>query len=101
MWAQGVRVPGELSPPLGLMTKASAISIFSLVESVLPSFDKRMEHYQPKTLTHSSKAVAAQELVQTRKFTRQLLKDPQKVRSFLIEGGFITRSGKLSKRYGG
>ena len=89
------------SAPLGCMTKASAISIFSLVESVLPSFDKRMEHYQPKTFTHSSKAVAAQELVQTRKFTRQLLKDPQKVRSFLIEGGFITRSGKLSKRYGG
>ncbi len=60
-----------------------------------------MEHYKIKTFAHTPNAVAAEELVQTRKFTRQLLKDPQKVRSFLIEGGFITRSGKLSKRYGG
>jgi hypothetical protein len=60
-----------------------------------------MEHYQTKNFAYTPKAVAAEELVQIRKFTRQLLKDPQKVRSFLIDGGFITRSGKLSKRYGG
>jgi hypothetical protein len=32
---------------------------------------------------------------------RELLNDKEAARAFLIKGGFITKKGKLSKRYGG
>ena len=44
---------------------------------------------------------AAAELAQTRKWCAELRKDPEKVRAFLAKGGFITKKGKLTKRYGG
>lgn len=43
----------------------------------------------------------AEEQRQMRQFARELLSKPGAARAFLIEGGFITKSGKLSKRYGG
>jgi len=44
---------------------------------------------------------AAAELEQMRKWCAELRKDPEKVREFMIKGGFITKTGKLTKRYGG
>jgi hypothetical protein len=35
------------------------------------------------------------------RFTNKLLKSKKKARDFLIKGGFITKDGKLTKRYGG
>lgn len=53
------------------------------------------------TPVYRSAAVVAAEQLQIRKGVRRMLKDPAKARAFLLEGGFITKSGKLSKRYGG
>jgi hypothetical protein len=36
-----------------------------------------------------------------RKGTRELLKSKEKAREFMIKHGYITKSGKLTKRYGG
>lgn len=36
-----------------------------------------------------------------RKTAKKLAADPEKARKFLIKGGFITKGGKLTKRYGG
>ncbi|MGV3530773.1 MAG: hypothetical protein ACO1QR_00275 [Chthoniobacteraceae bacterium] len=33
--------------------------------------------------------------------TRELMKDKKKARAFLINRGYITKTGKLTKRYGG
>ena len=33
--------------------------------------------------------------------TRELLKDKKKARAFLIKHGYITKTGELTKRYGG
>lgn len=46
-------------------------------------------------------SVRARERAQARKWTEEMLKDPEKCRQFLIKYGFITKSGKLAKRYGG
>jgi hypothetical protein len=50
---------------------------------------------------YRSDAIIAQEQQQIREMTRELLKDKEAARAFLIEGGFITKTGKLTKRYGG
>jgi hypothetical protein len=50
---------------------------------------------------YRSDAVIAEEQRQMRQFARELLSKPGAAKAFLIEGGFITKSGKLSKRYGG
>lgn len=34
-------------------------------------------------------------------FDRKMLADKKKARKFMIEQGFITKSGRLTKRYGG
>ena len=44
-------------------------------------------------------AVAAEEQRQIRLGVQKMLKHPDQVRAFLIKGGFITKSGKLTKRY--
>lgn len=44
-------------------------------------------------------AVVAEEQRQIRQRVQQMLKNPDEVRAFLIKGGFITKSGKLTKRY--
>ena len=46
-------------------------------------------------------AAAAEEQRQINLGVKEMLKSPAKVKAFLIKGGFITKSGKLSKRYGG
>lgn len=43
--------------------------------------------------------VAAEEQRQIRQRVQQMLKNPDQVKAFLIKGGFITKSGKLAKRY--
>jgi len=35
------------------------------------------------------------------KAARKHLESPEKARQFLIKGGFMTKGGKLPKRYGG
>ncbi len=35
------------------------------------------------------------------KVARRHLESPEKARQFLIKGGFMTKGGKLLKRYGG
>ncbi|MEZ5384441.1 MAG: hypothetical protein R3F13_02880 [Prosthecobacter sp.] len=56
-----------------------------------------------QTLQHvhvfRSDAVAAEEQRQIRQRVQKMLKNPDQVKSFLIKGGFITKSGKLAKRY--
>ena len=57
-----------------------------------------------KSLTsprYRSDAVIAEEQRQIRQYMRELLNDKEAARAFLIKGGFITKKGKLSKRYGG
>lgn len=44
-------------------------------------------------------AVAAEEQRQIRIGVKQMLKDPARVKAFLIKAGFITPAGKLAKRY--
>ncbi len=36
-----------------------------------------------------------------RKVTKEITKDKKTARDFLIKYGYITKSGKLTKRYGG
>lgn len=61
------------------------------------------QYYMGQTFQHlhvyRSDAVAAEEQRQIRQRVKQMLKNPDEVRAFLIKGGFITKSGKLTKRY--
>lgn len=58
-----------------------------------------MAQLLPHTYVHRSDAVAAEEQRQIRSRVQQMLKNPEEVKAFLIKGGFITKSGKLTKRY--
>mgnify|MGYP003382540104 CR=1 FL=1 len=79
----------------------AAASEFPLDETGRAGFDASMQMHASKNQGYRSDAVVAEEQRQLRQMVRQMSKDPAKMRSFLIEGGFITKSGKLSKRYGG
>ncbi len=52
-------------------------------------------------MRHSSRPyhVLKKEREMTRAFHAELMKDPKRLREFLIKGGFITKSGKLAKMY--
>ena len=84
-----------------LMGAEAAASEFPLDETGRAGFDASMQLHASKNQGYRSDAVVAEEQRQLRQMVRQMSKDPAKMRSFLIEGGFITKSGKLSKRYGG
>jgi hypothetical protein len=79
----------------------AAASEFPLDETGRAGFEANMQLHASKNQGYRSDAVVAEEQRQLRQMVRQMSKDPAKMRSFLIEGGFITKSGKLSKRYGG
>lgn len=59
--------------------------------------------FMAQTFRHAhlyrSDAVAAEEQREIRQRVQQMLKHPDQVKAFLIKGGFITKSGKLAKRY--
>ena len=48
-----------------------------------------------------SKAEVDEIIADFKKGTKDLLKSKKKAREFLIKHGYITKSGKLTKRYGG
>lgn len=41
------------------------------------------------------------EIPVVKKVAEKYMRDPAKARKFLIKGGFVTKGGKLPKRYGG
>ena len=41
------------------------------------------------------------EIAAMRRAHKKLMRSKKKIRQFLIEGGFMTEDGKLTKRYGG
>jgi hypothetical protein len=52
-------------------------------------------------IARMSKRELNAELRAIREVGKKIRKTPQSARSFLMKHGFITRSGKLTKRYGG
>lgn len=48
-----------------------------------------------------SKAEVDEIIASLRKGTAELMTSKEKAREFLIKHGFITKTGKLTKRYGG
>ena len=73
--------------------------IFRLAESRHRRFNPVMGQPLQYSYVCRSDAVAAEEQKQIRKRVRQMRKNPEEVKAFLIKGGFITKSGKLAKRY--
>lgn len=49
----------------------------------------------------TAESEAAEIIATVRKVTKELMSDKAKAREFLIKNGFITKTGKLTKRYGG
>lgn len=54
-----------------------------------------------RTAVPRSKAEIDRIVANIEKGTKDLLKSKKKARTFLIEHGYITEKGKLTKRYGG
>jgi hypothetical protein len=50
---------------------------------------------------YRSDAVIAEERRVIHEYMQELLNDPEAAKDFLVRGGFITKKGKLTKRYGG
>jgi hypothetical protein len=73
--------------------------IFVLAESTTAGFYPVMAQTLQHVHVYRTDAVAAEEQRQIRLGVQKMLKHPDQVRAFLIKGGFITKSGKLTKRY--
>lgn len=50
---------------------------------------------------YEAEAEADEIIATVKKVTRELIRDKEKGRQFLIKYGFITKTGRLTKRYGG
>jgi len=70
-----------------------------LVESTTAGFNPSMGQTLQRVHVYRSDAAAAEEQHEIRRGVKQMLKHPDKVKAFLIKGEFITKSGKLAKRY--
>ena len=55
----------------------------------------------PLVLYPRTKEEVDREIAELRKTAKRILKTKGGVRKFMIEGGFLTKDGKLTKRYGG
>ena len=75
------------------MRRSAILSCISLFENYPPGMAKTVAQ-------NSSKPDFKEEARMTREFVDQMIKRGE-ARDFLIKHGFFTKSGKLTKRYGG
>lgn len=68
------------------------------------AFSPKLSFFSPMIVTSYSCRTPAQirkEIKEMNLAAKEINKTPESARAFLIKHGFITKSGKLTKRYGG